>query len=104
MTLTEVSRWVLAMVAGCLLGGFYFYGLWWTLGRWLTASSPNRWLAISYGVRTGVVLFVFGFFIRTDLIAFGFTLAGFFLMRMVLTRVLGRPDGDPRPKTGSENA
>lgn len=89
--------WGLATMAGGLCGGFYFYGLWWTLvGLW-KRSSPKRWLAISYAVRMSVALLFFGLLIRKDVRFFFFALAGFFLMRMVLTRVLCGPNGDSRP-------
>lgn len=45
-----------ALVAGTLLGAFFFGGLWWTVRRIPGARSPGLLLASSALVRTAVVV------------------------------------------------
>jgi F1F0 ATPase subunit 2 len=79
--------------AGVLLGLFFFGGLWWTVRRGLTSNRPALWFLGSLLLRTGIVLagiyFVSGG--RWDgLLA---CLAGFFIARFIVTRLVGPPVG-----------
>lgn len=79
----------LAFLWGTVLGLFYFGGLWLTLKTVLGKRRPGRWLAISVVARLAVVLSGFWIILRQGPTAFFLTLAGFFLVRIVLTRRLG---------------
>ncbi len=80
---------VLAFLWGTLLGLFYFGGLWLTLKTMPGKRRPGRWLAISAVVRLATVLSGFWIILRMNPVTFFLTLAGFFLVRIVLTRRLG---------------
>ncbi|MCB9340406.1 MAG: ATP synthase subunit I [Lewinellaceae bacterium] len=55
---------ILALLAGALLGAFFFGGLWWTVQKGLTAQNPALWFLGSMLVRTGVTLV--GFYFVSD--------------------------------------
>ncbi|WP_373499913.1 ATP synthase subunit I [Desulfococcus sp.] len=95
MTGNDLLRWGLAAAAGLGIGGFYFYGLWWTLGRLAASKHPRFLLGAGYLVRVFVAMLGFWLVIRNDVVSFFFTLAGFFLVRVVLTRTLGPPEDKP---------
>lgn len=82
--------WGLGLVWGVAIGLFYFWGLWRTVVLVQGKPRPKLWLVLSFTIRTVVALAGFWVVIRKDLIAFFFALGGFFLMRVVLTRMLGR--------------
>jgi F1F0 ATPase subunit 2 len=104
MTASDLLPWGLAAVAGLGIGGFYFYGLWWTLGRLAASEHPRLLLGTGYLVRVLVAMLGFWLVIRRDVVSFFFTLGGFFLMRVVLTRTLGPPEDDPRKFIGNRKA
>ncbi len=91
MTASDVLGWVLSAAWGSALGGFYFYGLWWSLGRISRVRRPRRWLAVGFAVRLGIALLGFWLVIRRDPTSFFFTLGAFFLARLVLTRLIAGP-------------
>jgi len=47
-------EWALALLAGGVLGVFFFGGLWWTLRRMLTSKHPALWVVSSFLLRVGV--------------------------------------------------
>ncbi len=81
---------ILSFSAGMALGAFYFLSLWKTLQRISEAGNPGVVLLRSYIIRTAVVLA--GFYLIMDghwqrVVA---ALLGFVLVRMILTRRLGK--------------
>ena len=49
--------WLLvALLVGFAAGLVYFVGLWFTVSRLPTVSLPGMWMALSFLVRTAVVL------------------------------------------------
>lgn len=86
----------LAFFWGAFLSLFHFGGLWLTLKTAAGKRRPVRWLAASFFIRLAAVLAGFGFVLRLNPTAFFCTLTGFFLLRFILTRVLGREHGGPR--------
>ena len=85
----------LAFLWGTFLGLFYFGGLWLTLKTMLGKRRPGRRLVISAVARLALVLSGFWIILRRDPAIFFFTLAGFFLARIVLTRMLGHESKGP---------
>ncbi|BBO85812.1 ATP synthase subunit I [Desulfosarcina ovata] len=93
------TMWGLAFLWGAFLGLLYFGGLWLTVKTALDKRRPGRWLAISAIVRLATVLSGFWIVLRMDPAAFFFTLAGFFLVRIALTRILGPESKGPHHAT-----
>jgi F1F0 ATPase subunit 2 len=90
-----VVTWALAAMAGMLLGGVFYGGLWWTVQKGVSSPRPAIWFLGSFLLRTGIVLAGFYFVSggRGDrLLA---CLLGFILARVVVTR-LTRSRGSPR--------
>lgn len=89
--MNETLTWVLAGVAGLLLGAFFFGGLWWTVRKGMSAKRPALWFFGSLLLRTGIV--VAGFYFVGDghwqrLLA---CLLGFVIARFIVTRLAGPP-------------
>ncbi|WP_319404862.1 ATP synthase subunit I [uncultured Desulfosarcina sp.] len=89
----DATRWTMAFLWGGLLGFCYFGGLWLTLKKILEKRWPQRWLGVSLLVRLTVALTGFWAAVRTDAGAFFFTVGGFFLVRIVLTRMIESKSG-----------
>lgn len=77
--MNETTMWILAFLAGGVLGAFFFGGLWWTVQRGVNSSRPVIWFLGSALVRTLTVLV--GFYVVSDgewqrllLCVLGFTL------------------------------
>ena len=77
----------LALLAGILLGGIFFGGLWWTVGKLVSSKQPALWILASMLLRTSIALA--GFY----LVAGGhwerllMCLIGFVAARLIVTRL-----------------
>lgn len=92
--------WVLA--AGMLTGAFYFGGLWWTVRRVIRSRSPGFLAAASFFLRTAIALALFYIVMEKNWLRLAVCLAGFLIMRQILTWVLG-PGGKALPSEGKES-
>ncbi len=54
--MNDLPGMMLAMAVGLAMGAVYFGGLWLTLQRLPTSSSPGLLMAVSYIVRLGLIL------------------------------------------------
>jgi F1F0 ATPase subunit 2 len=52
----EIIDLPLVLLAGFLLGMFFFGGLWWTVRQGLTSQNPALWFISSLMLRTGLTL------------------------------------------------
>jgi F1F0 ATPase subunit 2 len=50
--MNEILNLILALVAGFLLGAFFFGGLWWTVQKGLSSRRPELWFLGSLLLRT----------------------------------------------------
>jgi F1F0 ATPase subunit 2 len=87
MMMNEPMTWILALVAGVLIGLFFFGGLWWTIQKGLNAKNPALWFLGSVLVRTGVAVAGFywisgGGWERLLACLLGFVAARFILLRL----------------------
>ncbi|MGK2872776.1 MAG: N-ATPase subunit AtpR [Alphaproteobacteria bacterium] len=83
-----------ALIAGIMLGAFFFGGLWWTVRKAMTSERVALWFLGSMLLRTSVVMLGFYFVLGDDwrrLIAglIGFVVARLIVMR--LTRSVTKP-------------
>jgi len=95
MTMNETLWWVISFGVGGGLGGFFFWGLWWTIQKGLEAKNPALIFVSSLLVRSSVVLV--GFYVISDghwerLLA---CILGFTLARFVVKRVVQNPSEVP---------
>ncbi len=76
-----------AALFGATLGAFFFGGLWWTVQKGLTSNHPALWFFGSTLLRTGLVLVGFFFISAGDWQKLLACLFGFFIARIVVTRL-----------------
>lgn len=84
-TLALVSALVLPLLAGVLLGMFFFGGLWWTIRRGVSSKQPAVLFFFSLFLRTGIALAGFYFVARGDWRRVLACLVGFILARILVT-------------------
>ncbi|RQW90091.1 MAG: ATP synthase subunit I [Geobacter sp.] len=80
---------LLTVLAGVALGLFYFGGLWLTVRKIAVTARPGFLMFGSFVVRLLVTLCGFYFVMDDSWELLVACLAGFLLMRIVLTRLLG---------------
>ena len=59
--MSDILALALALLAGALLGAFFFGGLWWTVQKGVASERPALWFLGSLLLRTGMVLAGFYF-------------------------------------------
>lgn len=79
---------ILTFIAGLLLGGFFFGGLWWTTRKGVLSRSPALWFMGSLIIRLGVTLALFYFLCRNHWERMLICLAGFIIARMIVMRLV----------------
>ena len=99
----DVLSLATAMVAGVLLGGIFFGGLWWTVRKGLSSEWPALWFFGSLMLRMSTALL--GFFVvgREDWTRWLFCLLGFVLARPAVqwsTRPSGEDPSRSAPEAG----
>ncbi len=87
----------LSALAGIVLGILYFGGLWLTITRMRASKSPGIFLALSFILRT--VLVIGGFYLITDgkLERLAVAMLAFFVTRFVFIRYF-----QPKEETGKQ--
>ena len=75
-----------ALLAGVLLGTFFFVGLWWTVRRGVSSERVALWFLGSMLLRTCIVLAGFSFVLGNDWARLLAGLTGFIIARVVVTR------------------
>ncbi len=59
MMMSEILSFAPALLAGILLGGFFYGGLWWTVRTGVSSERPALWFLGSLVLRMGITLFGF---------------------------------------------
>ena len=81
-----MSGAAIALAAGLALGAAYFWGLWWTVRRGLTAANPALWFGISALLRLGALLTGLYFIGRAGWLSLVLMLGGILIARAWVTR------------------
>ena len=97
-TLALVSALVLPLLAGVLLGMFFFGGLWWTIRRGVSSKQPAALFFFSLLLRTGIALAGFYFVARGDWRRVLSCLVGFILARILVTWLTREPIAKAKEK------
>jgi F1F0 ATPase subunit 2 len=100
--MSDLPILALAMLAGGLLGGFYFGGLWWTVRKGLSSEKPAFWFFGSLLLRTSVVLAGFYFISHNHWSRLVMCLFGFLIARLIVVKRLSRTPTDERPHPEKE--
>lgn len=81
---SELNLWM-AWAAGMLLGGLFFGGLWWTVGKCLTSPHPAQWMLASGLIRMSVTLAGFYWVSGGQWQRLIACLVGFLIARLIVT-------------------
>ncbi|NDP48229.1 MAG: ATP synthase subunit I [Sulfuriferula multivorans] len=76
-----------ALIAGMMLGVFFFGGLWWTVRKGMESERVALWFVGSMLLRTSVVLLGFYFVLGDDWRRLVAGLLGFVVARIIVTRL-----------------
>ncbi len=87
-----------ASLAGGLLGGYFFGGLWWTVRSGLASRSPARWFLVGLTLRMSVTLLGFHYVGGEDWRRWLSCLVGFVLARGAVERLSRTPAKKPETR------
>jgi len=97
--MNEVFNLIAALVAGFLLGAFFFGGLWWTVQKGLSSRRSALWFLGSLLLRTGTAVAGFYFASGGHWERLLMCLLGFFIMRRIVLRLTRLPEEDSNQLT-----
>ena len=96
--MSEIPVLALALLAGALLGAFFFGGLWWTVHKGVTSERPALWFLGSLLLRIGLILAGFYFVAQGHWSRLVVCLLGFLIARVIVVKRLARaPTEEPTP-------
>jgi F1F0 ATPase subunit 2 len=90
--MNDVALFSVVLLAGVLIGTVFFGGLWLTVQKGLTSEHPALWFFGSTLLRTGFALAGFYFISQGDWRKILLGLLGFFIARVVITRLTVTPE------------
>ncbi len=79
---------VLALLAGGLLGAFFFGGLWWTVQKGVMSRRPALWFVGSLLLRTSIILAGFHLVSQGHWSRLVICLLGFLIARVIVVKRL----------------
>ena len=85
--MNDFAVFFVVLLAGGLIGAVFFGGLWLTVHKGLTSGHPALWFFGSTLLRTGFALAGFYFISQGDWRKILLGLLGFFIARVVITRL-----------------
>ena len=89
--MNELTQLTTALIAGVLLGSFYFVGLWWTVRSLPRARHP--WFTYFGSLVARVLAVLAGFYLLLTIYGWQWLavgMLGFVLARLLLVRLLAR--------------
>lgn len=89
--MNEIISMIVALLAGLLLGAFFFGGLWWTIKKGFSAKIPALWFLLSGVTRTLIVIAGFYYVGNGNWKIMLSCFVGFFIVRMSSTRFIPQP-------------
>jgi len=87
----ELLTLSLSGLAGVVLGGFFFGGLWWTVRKGAASRRPGRWFFGSLLLRMGIAVSGFYLIGADDWRRLLICLLGFVIARFIVTALAGPP-------------
>ena len=85
--MNEFMSLVLSLLAGVLLGLFFFAGLWWTVRKIESSKHVGLLFLSSLLLRTGIVVLGFYFILGDNWLHLLAGLLGFIIARIIVTRL-----------------
>jgi len=101
--MNELLIGALAWLAGLLLGGIFFGGLWWTVRKSVSSQRPALWLLPSLLLRMSITLGGFYFVSDGHWQRWLLCLLGFIMARLIVTR-LTRTSGEDQTRSVTETS
>jgi F1F0 ATPase subunit 2 len=95
--MNEALSLTFSLMAGIILGAFFFAGLWWTIQHAILSSQPALWFLSSMLLRTGIVLLGFYFLLGDNWKSMLAGLTGFVISRHIATRLNGAAEINHAP-------
>jgi F1F0 ATPase subunit 2 len=95
-TMNDALSFTSSLIAGLLLGAFFFGGLWWTVCKGVKSEQAALWFFGSMLLRTSVVMLGFYLLLGDSWLRMLVGLFGFFIARLMVTR-LTQIDEQPKP-------
>jgi F1F0 ATPase subunit 2 len=92
----------MTLLAGALLGVFFFGGLWWTVQKGVASDLPALWFLGSLLLRTGIVLGGIYLVSQGDWSRVATCLVGFLIARTVVVKRLTHTPVDERAQSEEE--
>ena len=102
--MSDIPALALALLAGAMLGVFFFVGLWWTVQKGLTSQTPALWFLGSLVLRTSVILAAFYFVSQGHWSRLGACFLGFVIARVVVAKRLARTPTEMQPPLEKETS
>ena len=90
--MNDFAVFFVVFLAGGLIGTVFFGGLWLTVQKGLSSEHPALWFFGSTLLRTGFALAGFYFIAQGDWRKILLGLFGFFIARVVITRLTATPE------------
>ena len=90
--MNDLALFSVVLLAGSLIGTVFFGGLWLTVQKGLNSDHPALWFFGSTLLRTGFALAGFYFISQGDWRKILLGLLGFFIARVVITRLTVTPE------------
>lgn len=85
--MTEFFEYALALLAGLILGVFFFAGLWWTVRKLNSSKHVALLFLVSMLLRTGIVIVGFYLIMGDQWQRLFSALLGFIIARIIVTRL-----------------
>ncbi len=85
--MTDALSFISSLIAGLMLGAFFFGGLWWTVRKGVKSERVAVWFFGSMLLRTGVVMLGFYLLLGDNWQRMLAGLFGFFIARLIVTRL-----------------
>ena len=101
--MTDALGFASSLIAGLLLGAFFFGGLWWTVRKGVKSGRVALWFFGSMLLRTCVVMLGFYLLLGDSWQRMLAGLFGFFIARLIVTRIT-REAGQAGPVQEADHA
>ena len=83
--MNDLIIWPLCFIGGLVIGAVFFGGLWWTVQRGVTATSPATWFLTSLIARMAFAMTGFSLIAEGHLDRITMCLVGFLVARFIVS-------------------